>query len=120
MSNVITDFKDRLKIDYTEWRNYLISKWNVKREKRLIRRAMHRAQEKNYSDGRTYYILKDKQGGINEFNSSDIKFWTKYNVLDKMDLLQRLEKSIAVVTSNKNILNQYNQIQLKKEGKDHE
>jgi len=118
MGNIFTDFGKRISIDYTEYRSFLTSYWDVKRDTRLVKRAVKRAKRKNAADGRTYYILKDKTGGINEFCKSDIHFWThrhKPALLPEMDFMQRLSASYAIVTSNEAILDQYNQVQLKKE-----
>ena len=71
---IFTDIKKRIEIDWIEWKNYKISLWNVKRDRRLIERAIKRARIKNASDGKTYYVLRDVTGGINEFNSSDVRY----------------------------------------------
>ena len=81
----------------------------------MIRRATSRAKEKNSEDGRTYYGLRDVFGDVNEFNSDDIAFWTSRGVLPKMDYLKRLRSSFFLVTSNPKVLDQYSQIQNKKE-----
>lgn len=108
----------KIVIQWQEWRAYQTSIWNVRRDSKAILRAMARAKEKNARDGRTYFIFRDKYGGINEFNKDDYEFWTRHNppLLDKMDYMKRLEKAIAIVTSRKFIQEQYNQVQLKKEG----
>lgn len=109
--NLIT----RIQIDWQEWRNYKTSMWNVKRDNRMIARAKQRAKTKNAKDGRTYYILRDVRGGINEFNSTDIKYWSRIGILPRMDHAKRLESSLGIVTSNTEILDQYSKLQNQKE-----
>ena len=109
---------ERIRIDWQEYRLYRISIYNVRRDNKAIRRAMNRAREKNLNDGRTYYILRDKLGGINEFNSSDLAYWSirhRPAIVAKMDFLERLKRSYGIVTCNQNIQKQYDQIQLNKE-----
>jgi len=118
MANIFTDFAKRISIDYTEYRNFLISYWNVKRDAKAIARAMKRAKLKNKTDNRTYYILKDKTGGINEFTKDDAYYWSRVHrpaILAPMNYIERLTASIGLVTSNQQIMEQYAQIQLKKE-----
>lgn len=115
MANIFTDVWTRLKIDYQEYRNYLISIWNVKRDNKAIRRAMRRAEEKNLLDGRTYYIMRDRFGGINELNSAQLLYFTRKGLFTKDQYKRRFDHAIAVVTSNKKIREQYHQAQLKKE-----
>jgi hypothetical protein len=118
MANVIKDLFKRVSIDYQEYRQHLINQWNLKREARQIQRAMQRAKVRNKNDGRTYYIIKDKRGAISALNSREILFWTKKGMFPRMDYYKRLSAAIGIVTSNPNVQEQYNQIQLKKE--DHE
>ena len=105
----------RIQIDWQEWRSYKTSVWNVKRDNRMIERAKQRARLKNAKDGRTYYILRDVRGGINEFNSTDIKYWSGVGVIPKMDYAKRLESSLGIITSNPKRLSQYTKLQNQKE-----
>lgn len=115
MANIFTDTWARLKIDYQEYRNYLTSIWNVRRDNKAIRRAMRRAKEKNFNDGRTYYIMRDRFGGINELNSAQLLYFTRHGLFTKEQYDKRFEHAIAIVTSSKRIREQYNQAQLKTE-----
>lgn len=115
MANIFTDLWTRIKFDYQEYRQHLIDNWNLRREARQIRKAIHRAKLFNAEDGRTYYILKDIRGGISALNSEGIKYWTAKGLIPKMNYLQLLKAAIGIVTSNESIREQYNQIQLKRE-----
>jgi len=115
MANILNDLKQKILIDYQEWRGYVISKWNVSRDQRLIRRSIARARAKNKTDGRTYYIMRDRLGGINELNREQISYFQRSGLFSKEDYDRRLERAIAIVTSNKVEFNQYQQTQLKKE-----
>lgn len=115
MANILTLFKQKITIDYQEWRSYMISKWNVQRDNRMIDRAVKRARMKNKEDGRTYYIMKDLLGGINELNRSELVFFKNKGLFTADDYKFRLERAIAIVTSNKVEFKQYKQQQLKKE-----
>lgn len=114
---IFMDIKKRIEIDWIEWKNYKISLWNVKRDRRLIERAIKRARIKNASDGKTYYVLRDVTGGINEFNSSDVRYWTRVGMLPKMDINKRLTEALAIVTSSSITRNTYTKAQNKKEEK---
>lgn len=118
MSNIFKDIWTRLRIDYHDYRQELTGGWNLKREVKQIDKAVKRARFRNSKDGRTYYILKDIRGGISALTSEDIKYWTSHKMFPKMNYLQLLKRSIAIVTSNESIREQYNQVQLKME--DHE
>lgn len=115
MSTLIKDLVTRIKIDWQEYRLYRQSVYNVKRDQKLINRAIERAKMKNGKDGKTYYIMRDKLGGINELNNKQLDFFTRQKLFKKMNYLQRLESAIGLVTSNKVLLDHYTQIQLKKE-----
>lgn len=118
MGNFFKELVTRYKNDWQDWRAYKVSMRNVRLESKAIARAMNRAREKNSSNGRTYYILRDKFGGINEFNRDDIIFWSlkhKPALIDNMSYLERINAALGIVTSNKHIQAQYDQVQLKKE-----
>jgi hypothetical protein len=118
MGEMLRSFLLRIKIDYQEWRDYQRSMWDVKRNSRAINRAMNRAREKNLNDGRTYYVLRDRAGGYNEFNSTDIHFWTTLHnppLLDKMNFLQRIERAEGIVTCASTTQQHYDQVHLRKE-----
>ena len=115
MANIISLLKQKITVDYQEYRSYLISKWNVERDNKMIRRAVKRARMKNKEDGRTYYIMKDCLGGINELNRSELVFFRNKGLFSNEDYKYRLERAIAIVTSNKVEFKQYKQQQLKKE-----
>jgi hypothetical protein len=89
----------------------------VRQESKAIKRAMNRARDKNADNGRTYFIMRDNFGGINELNRDELDYWTRHKppLFPKMNYMERLEKSIAIVTSRRFIQEQYNQVQLKKE-----
>lgn len=115
MANILSLFKQKITVDYQEYRSYLISKWNVQRDNKMIHRAIKRAKMKNKEDGRTYYIMKDCMGGINELNRSQLVFFKNKGLFSADDFKFRLERAIAIVTSNKVEFKQYKQQQLKKE-----
>lgn len=115
MASIFTDLWMRVKIDYQEYRQELIANWSLRRENRQVEKARRRARIRNQGDGRTYYILKDRRGGISALNSDEIKFWTAKKMFPKMNYLQLLRTAKGIVTSNESIIKQYNQIQLKKE-----
>lgn len=104
----------KIKTDWQEWKAYKISVWNVRRDEKLIKRAIERAKIKNSRNGKTYYILRDVYGGINELNKEELDFFTKKGLFRKMNYMERLQESIAIITSNPIIYNQYSQIQLKR------
>jgi hypothetical protein len=114
MGNILNDLWKRIVIDYKEWRMYQRSLYDVKRDRKAINRALMRARIKNKKDGRTYYILRDVMGGINELNRNELEYFTRKRLFKKMNYLQRLKNAIAIVTSNKIIQEHYNEIQTKK------
>lgn len=97
MAGIIELFKQKISIDYQEWKAWLISKWNVQRDSRDIRRAIRRAKMKAKNDHKTYYIMRDKLGGINELNRDELKFFKARGVFWHEDLIKRLERAIAIV-----------------------
>lgn len=131
--NYLQDFITRVKADWKEWTTYQKIAWverfkqrrakrDVLRDQRMIDAALERARIKNASDGRTYYILRDKWGGINEVNSAEINFLTRKKAIPRMDYIKRVNASIAIVTSNKNTQRDFDRIQenKKKANKDKE
>lgn len=87
MDNFIKDLIKRVKADWQEWNTYQRIAWVERfrqrralrdnlRDKRMIDAAIKRAKIKNASDNRTYYILKDRWGGINEINSRELALLT--------------------------------------------
>ena len=114
MGNFFKDLKTRFVIDYQEWRQEWIIKWNMRRRIRQVRHAIDRAKAYHERDRKTYYIFEDPRGGVSAFNSTDIKFLTRKGLLKKMTILERLEKSIDIVSSNQQIINQYREVKQSK------
>lgn len=112
------DFWDFKTVEHREKRAAKVAKFNVKQDRKLIEQAKQRAQIKNEGNNKTYYIMKDKFGGINEMTNDELDFFTRKGLFPKMDYLKRLEVCLGVVTSNEILQKQYTQIQLKKEGKE--
>lgn len=110
MATIIKDLIARIKIDWIEWRNYRQSQWNVRRDTKAINRAITRAREKNFSDGRTYYVMRDRFGGINELNSDELLFFTRKGMFSKEQYDNRFQHAIDIITSNQHIRNQYYRI----------
>lgn len=111
--NYLQDFITRVKADWKEWTTYQKITWverfkqrrarrDVIRDQRMIDAALERARIKNAKDGRTYYILRDKWGGINEVNKYELDLLIHRKVFPKMTYMQRIQNTIAIVTSNKN------------------
>lgn len=115
MANIFTDLLKRIKIDYHDYRKELIGNWNLGREAKQIDKAIKRAKFRNLRDNRTYYILKDNRGGISALTRMEINYWTARGMFHNMNYMQLLRASIAIVTSNQTIQEQYNQEQLRKE-----
>ncbi len=107
MANIFKDLIERIKIDFQEWRMYQRSAWDVKRERKAIQRAIARAREKNFSDGKTYYVMRDKFGGINELNSDQLRWFTSRGVFTSEQYKNRFKHAIDIVTSNKHVRDQY-------------
>lgn len=97
MAGIIELFKQKVSIDYQEWKAWLISKWNVQRDGRDIRRAIRRAKMKAKNDHKTYYIMRDKLGGINELNRSELNFFKSRGLFWGEDCKKRFDRSIAIV-----------------------
>jgi hypothetical protein len=110
MANIFKDFITRIKIDWQEWRLYQRSLYNVRRDTKAVNRAIQRAREKNFSDGKTYYIVKDKFGGINELNSDELLFFTRKGMFTREQYDNRFKYAIDIVTSNTKVRNQYYKI----------
>lgn len=115
MSNILTLVKQKISIDWQEWRSAKIAEWNVRRDNRMIHRAVKRARIKIQSGGGTYYVMRDVNGYINEVTSSQLKYFTARGLFTKSDCKNRLEVALAIVTSNKVTYKIYKQQQLKKE-----
>jgi len=113
MSNIFKDLWTRLKIDYKEWRDEWITRWNTRREMRQIDSAIRRAKKRNARDHKTYYIIRDRRGAINALTGKEINLWAKRGLFPKMTILQKLEKSIDIVTSNNLIIKAHNNIKNK-------
>jgi len=110
--NYLQDFLQRVTVDWKEWSTYQKLAWierfkqrrarrDVLRDQRMIDSAIERAKVKNARDNRTYYIMRNSGGGINEVNSKEIAMLVRLKALPRMNYMQRLEASIAVVTSNR-------------------
>jgi hypothetical protein len=110
MANILKDLIQRIKIDWIEWKAYRASYYNVHRDTKAVNRAIIRAKEKNFSNGKTYYIMRDKFGGINELNSDELLFFTRKGMFSKDQYDKRFEQAIDIVTSNQHIRNQYYRI----------
>jgi hypothetical protein len=107
MTNILTDFGTRLKIDYQEWRTEWITRWNTYREMKRLDSAIRRGKERNARDHKTYFIIKDARGAINAMTGSDIDFWTKQGLFPKMNYYEKLRCSIDIVTSSRRTMNQF-------------
>ena len=108
--NILTDYWAQIKIQWYEWRAYRRSVFNVKRDRRQIERAIHRAILKNGSDGRTYYILKNVGGGFDEVNSNELKNLRAKNIRyfpRYQDYNTMIQECFAIVTSNEITRNSY-------------
>ena len=103
-----------MQIDYTEWHDEYIIKWNMRRRIKQVQHAIDRAKAYHEKDRKTYYIFEDPRGGVSAFSSSDIKFLTRKGILKKMTILERLEKCIDIVSSNQQIINQYREVKQSK------
>lgn len=121
MANVIQDLITRVKADWKEWYLYQRLSWverfrqrrakrDVIRDQRMIASAIERAKVKNAYDHRTYYILRDRWGGINELNSQEIDMLIRRGVFPRMNYLQKVNASIDIVTSNKNVQRDFDRI----------
>lgn len=106
------DLGKRIKADWHEWSMYQRIVWverfkqrrarrDTLREKNLIDAAIERARLKNADDHKTYYIIRDQWGGINELNNEEIANLTRKKILPRMNYLQRITEAIAIVTSNR-------------------
>jgi len=103
VTGYLRDIWTRLKIDWQEWRGFKTSVWNVRRDEKLINRAIYRAKMRNKTDGRTYYILRNLAGGFDEVNSEGLKklkhknipYFPKYRDYEHM-----ISQCFAIVTSN--------------------
>lgn len=125
MANIIQDYWTRLKIQWIEWRAYQQSVWNVKRDRKAISRAIHRAKMKNLTNGKTYYVLKNVGGGFDEVNSNELKNLRTKNVKwfpRYQDYNTMITECFAVVTSNEIIRKSYVEVMnnIKKEENDTE
>lgn len=98
---VLNVFAPRIAIDWQEWRAYRYSLWNTKRDNKLIKRALRRAYIKHRNDRKTYYILRDRFGGINELTKDQLDHFTRKGLFVKMSYMQRLHASIDIVTCNR-------------------
>lgn len=102
-AGLFREFWTKIKIDWQEWRSYKNSVWNVRRDKKQIERAIHRARLKNQADGRTYYILRNLSGGFDEASSHDlkllkankVKYFPSYRNYEHM-----ISQTFAIITSN--------------------
>jgi hypothetical protein len=123
--NYLKDLQKRIVADWHEWVTYQKVSWierfrqrrarrDTVRERRMVDAALERAAIKHASDGRTYYIIKDPYGGINELNSHEINQLVRMGVLPKMDYRKRLQESVAIVTKNTVIQIEFNK--LKRDG----
>lgn len=126
--NYLQDLIKRVKADWKEWTTYQKVSWverfrqrrakrDAIRDRRMIESAIERAQIKNAKDGRTYYIMRSVTGEINELCSKDIHLLTRLKLLPRMNYLQRLEATIAIVTGNKMTQLNFDRIQANKNKK---
>jgi hypothetical protein len=111
--NYLQDFITRVKADWKEWTLYQKIAWverfrqrrakrDVLRDQAMIDAALERARIKNAKNHMTYYIMRDKWGGINEVNKYELDLLIHRKVFPKMNYMQRIQNTIAIVTSNKN------------------
>jgi hypothetical protein len=126
--NYLQDFITRVKADWQEWTLYQKIAWverfkqrrakrDVLRDQKMIDAALERARIKNAKNNMTYYIMKDKWGGINEINKYELDMLVRRKVFPKMNYMQRLQNSIAIVTSNQYKQKDFNRIQANKNKK---
>lgn len=125
MDNYLQDLIKRVKADWHEWFTFQRVSWieryrqrrairdNI-REKRMIDAAVERAKIKNASDRRTYYIMRDKWGGINELNSEDLDRLIRRRIFPRMNYIERLNASITIVTSIRTRQKDFDRIQANK------
>ena len=113
--NIFSDFRNKIAKDYYEWWSYLVSFWNVQTDNRRIKRALKRGRIKNAGDKRTYYILRDKTGGINELNKSEINMLVKAGIFVKRSHMQIISDAIDIVCKNSQIQEEFNQEKLRQE-----
>lgn len=100
MANIFSDFWTRLKIDYIEWRNEMVTNWNTRRETRQIQSAIKRAKERNSMDHKTYFIIKDRRGAYNALTGREIdRFSGPRGYFPKMNYYQKISNSVYLVTS---------------------
>jgi hypothetical protein len=120
--NYLQDFITRVRADWKEWTTYQKIAWverfkqrrarrDVLRDQRMIDAALERARIKNSKNRMTYYILRDKWGGINEINKYELDILIRKKVFPKMNYMQRINACIAIVTSNKNTQRDFDRIQ---------
>ena len=120
--NYLQDFITRVKADWKEWTTYQKISWverfkqrrakrDVIRDQRMIDAALERARIKNSKNRMTYYIMRDKFGYINEINKYELDILIRKKRFMKMNYLQRVNASIAIVTSNKNTQRDFDRIQ---------
>jgi len=100
MASIFKMFWIRLNIDYREWRDEWLTRWNTRREMKQIDSAIRRGKERNARDHKTYYIIRDRRGGINALTGSEIDLWARRGLFPKMTILQKLQKSIDIVTNS--------------------
>lgn len=110
MKKLLKEIWIRIKTDWVEWVEYRKSVYNVRRDNKAIKRAIQRAIEKNFTDGKTYYIMKDCLGGINELNSDQLLWFTRKGLFTRDQYDNRFKHAIDIITSNKHIRDQYYKI----------
>jgi len=100
MSNIFKDLWTRIKIDYKEWREEWITRWNTRREMKQIDSAIRRAKERNARDHKTYYVIPDRRGVVDALTGKEIDSWAKRGLFPKMNIKQKCEKMICRVKGN--------------------
>jgi hypothetical protein len=118
MPNFFTELATRISIDYKEWRDEIIIRWNTKREMKQIDSAIRRAKKRNLRDHRTYYIIKDRRGAINALTKQEIDKWSdkktakgvKTGLFPRMTINQVYHSCIDMVTCTRRDMDQFNRI----------
>ncbi len=99
----------RIVMDYKEWRNHREVMWRLKREKKLVNMAIERAQIKNRSNGKTYYILRNRDGNPEEFIRDAI------NIHKEKTIVDIYKEAYAIVSSDETKIQHYTITHAKKE-----
>jgi len=113
--SILKDFITRIKIDYQEWRIDWITKWNTRRDIKHVDSAIQRAKARHERDHKTYYVIQDIRGAYNALTKKEIDKLATFGFFPKMNIMQVLEKAVAIISDNKYMNNMFKEVkQLKK------